>query len=447
MNSTVGLLAAALAVCPFLASAQPAAKAQTVVVISLDGFPAYDLDDPKLPIPTLRKLIAHGSLARRMTTVNPTVTWPNHTAIVTGVDASRHGLLVNGSIVRTGSWPPVKVEPWIPKENMVHAATVYDVAHTAGLTTAQVDWVAIKSAPGITWEFPEIPSVDGPIEREMIARGLIDAEAIQQFGKSNILRRDQFWTDAAIHILREHKPNLLLFHLLSLDATHHTYGPRSLAGNGAIAFLDSCVARLLEGIRAAGMEDRTTVIVVSDHGFKQVKNQIHVNVALAGMHLEDKVYAMPEGGLALVYVDPKSAADTMPVLRKGLAAIDGIADVAGPERYQALGLPDPARDPQMADLVLIPKSGYAFSASRGGPVSTTVASASGAHGYVNTDPELDAIFIASGKGIRPGVTLDRVRNMDVAPTIAALLGVRMPNDIQGKTILGILSDAPAASAH
>ena len=89
----------------------------------------------------------------------------------------------------------------------------------------------------------------------------------------------------------------------------------------------------------------------------------------------------------------------------------------------------------------VPKSGYAFAASRGGAVSTTVASASGAHGYVNTDPELDAIFIASGSGIRPGVTLDRVRNVDVAPTIAALLGLRMPADIQGRVIRDILSES------
>jgi predicted AlkP superfamily pyrophosphatase or phosphodiesterase len=418
--------------------AQPAAERRTVIVISLDGFPGFALDDPKLPVPSLRRLAAAGSMARRMTTVNPTVTWPNHTAIVTGVDASRHGLLVNGTLTRTGAWPPVKLEPWIPKEQMVKAQTVYDAAHAAGLTTAQVDWVAIKSAPAITWEFPEVPSTDGTIEREMIARQQIDAESVQQFGKFNILRRDQIWTDAAIHILREHKPNLLLFHLLSLDATHHSYGPRSLAALDAMAFLDGSVSRLLDGVRAAGLADRTAIIVVSDHGFKQVKKQIHVNAALAEMHLQDKVYALPEGGLCLVYIDPKGAEETTATLRKQFASVEGIAEVAGPERYADLGLPDPARDPQMSGLVLIPKAGYAFSGSRGGPVSTTVVSSSGAHGYVNTDPEIDAIFIAAGSGIRRGVVLDRVRNIDVAPTIAALLGVKMPSNIQGRTLTEIL---------
>ena len=117
-----------------------------MVVISLDGFPAYDLDDPKLPIPTLRSLIENG-VSARMATVNPTVTWPNHTAMVTGVRADEHGLLANGTILRTGAWPPVKVEPMIEKEKMVHVPTVYDAAYKAGLTTAQVDWVAINQAP------------------------------------------------------------------------------------------------------------------------------------------------------------------------------------------------------------------------------------------------------------------------------------------------------------
>jgi predicted AlkP superfamily pyrophosphatase or phosphodiesterase len=194
----------------------------------------------------------------------------------------------------------------------------------------------------------------------------------------------------------------------------------------------------MEGIRAAGLMDRTAVIIVSDHGFKQVKKQIHVNTALSEMHLEDKVYPLNEGGLALLYIDAKGAEETTAALRKQFASVDGIADVAGPERFAELGLPDPARDPQMAGLVLIPKSGYAFSGARGGPVSTTVTSPSGAHGYVNSDPEIDAIFLAAGNGIRRGVVLDRVRNVDVAPTIAQLLGVKMPADIQGRTIAGML---------
>jgi predicted AlkP superfamily pyrophosphatase or phosphodiesterase len=421
-----------------LASAAP----RTVIVISLDGFPAYSLLDPKTPVPTLHKLIEQGATAHRMTTVNPTITWPNHTAIATGVDASRNGLLVNGEITRTGAWPPVKVEPWIPKTDMVRATTVYDVAHNAGLTTAQVDWVAIKAAPTITWEFPEQPAIDGPIEREMLAHHLVDSGTLQQFTKANILRRDQVWTDAAIHILREHKPNLLLYHMLSLDSVHHTYGPGSLAATAAMAFLDAQVARLMAAVEAAGLRDQTTVIVVSDHGFKTVKNHINIAAAIAQAGLAEKAYGLAEGGFALVYVKPQGAAETIATLRTKLALVEGVAEVAGPERYAALGLPDPSKDRQMSDLLLYPNNGYAFTSSNGGPVTSPVTSTSGAHGYLNSDPELDAIFIASGVDIKPGTVLDRVRNLDVAPTIAALLGIHMPEGIQGHALSDILAIRP-----
>ena len=157
-----------------------AARDRMVVVISLDGFPSYALKDSKLPVPTLRRLIQNGTWAS-MATVNPTITWPNHTTMVTGVHADQHGLLVNGTIVRTGGWPPIKVDPNIDKEQMVHAPTVYDAAFKAGLTTAQIDWVAINNSPTVTWPFTEWASPDGLVEREMIASGVLATNEVQDF--------------------------------------------------------------------------------------------------------------------------------------------------------------------------------------------------------------------------------------------------------------------------
>lgn len=439
MRKSTPLLTAALLLAGLCASAQVTPARRSVIVISLDGLPAYSLLDPKSPLRTVRKLIAQGATARRMTPINPTVTWPNHTAMVTGVDASRNGLLVNGEIIHTNSWPPVTVKPWIPKEQMVRAATVYDVAHAAGLTTAQVDWVAIKSAPTINWEFPEIPSVDGPLEREMISRHLVDAAAIEQFRTFDATLRDEIYTDAAIEILRRHHPDLLLYHVLALDHVHHLYGPGSVAGATAMAFLDTQVARIMEAVQAPGLRERTAVIIVSDHGFKAVTNNINITAAIDRAGLSDKAYGLAEGGFALLYVKPEGAAETIAALRHKLSLVEGVAEVAGPERYPALGLPDPAKDPQMADLLLFPKSGYAFTSPKTGPVNTPLVSATGSHGYINSDPELDAIFVACGAGIRPGVVLDRISNMDVAPTVAALLGIHMPPDIQGHALTEILS--------
>jgi predicted AlkP superfamily pyrophosphatase or phosphodiesterase len=148
-------------------------KHRTVVVISLDGFPAYALNDPRLPIPTLRKLAREGAVASSMRPVNPTVTWPNHTAIVTGVEPSEHHVLYNGLLIHPEGGVKPSIEPWRNKEEMVHAPTIYDAAYEAGLTTAQVDWVAIYKAKSITWQFPELPDPDGAIERDLISAGTV----------------------------------------------------------------------------------------------------------------------------------------------------------------------------------------------------------------------------------------------------------------------------------
>src|SRR3990172_9357997 len=65
------------------------AKDRIVVVISLDGFPAYAFEDPALPTPTLRRLAREGAMAEGMKVSNPSVTWPNHTSMVTGVQPEK----------------------------------------------------------------------------------------------------------------------------------------------------------------------------------------------------------------------------------------------------------------------------------------------------------------------------------------------------------------------
>jgi hypothetical protein len=77
--------------------------------------------------------------------------------------------------------------------------------------------------------------------KEMVGKGLLTPGDISNDGHPSIVWRDQIWTKAGAYLIKEHKPNLLLFHLLSLDSTHHTYAPRRLASYDAIGFLDACV--------------------------------------------------------------------------------------------------------------------------------------------------------------------------------------------------------------
>ena len=433
-----------------IAQQPPASTGNHVVIITLDGFPGWALDDPYLPVPNLRRLAANGAVAG-MRPVNPTVTWPNHTSLVTGVTPAKHGVLFNGTLVRDPDVPP-RVEPWRDKKDMVQVPTLYDVVHDRGMTAAQVDWVAILNAPSISWEFPERPErpeTKPSIVREMVTAGAISQQDADGFASQNIVWRDEVWTDAAIHILRTHRPNLLLFHLLALDSMQHRYGPKTPAAMVTMARLDSQVGRVLNALDDAGMTARTTLFVVSDHGFKAVQKQVLPNVALrdaglitveSGKVTATKAYVVSEGGSAFMYVtsaDPDG--DVLRRARQAISGLEGIDRIVEPAEYGALGLPQPSSDRQVGALLLTAKSGYSFAAGATGEKTVVDApeGSLGTHGYVSSDPEIQALFIASGRGIKSAVKLQSVDNVDVTPTAAELLGVELKN-VDGKVLTEIL---------
>ncbi|HEY4906551.1 MAG TPA: alkaline phosphatase family protein [Candidatus Acidoferrum sp.] len=408
-------------------------KDRVVVVISLDGFPAYALKDPRLPIPTLRKLASEGAVAESMQPVNPTVTWPNHTAIATGVDASQHRVVFNGLLERPEKDGAPKIEPWRDKDVMVHSPTIYDVAHEAGLTTAQVDWVAIYNAKTIDWKFPELPEPDGEIEKKLIADGTVTAEQLRTFESSSQAWQDEIWTDAAVRILEDHHPNLLLFHLLTLDDISHEYGPMSNASMTAMAWLDSQVKRVVDVLERPGFAGRSTVIIVSDHGFRAYWHRIHANVLLqekgilsvaSDGKLHGDAWVVPEGGIGMVYVNNSARkAELVSKIRSIYSKAEGIEKIYGVEDFSTLGLPTPAESDQAPDLVLAGKPDYAFS---GDVAKTYITDADGGtHGYLNFDPKMQAIFMACGAGVPKHSQLGVITNREVAPTIAKLLGLEM----------------------
>ena len=410
------------------ALAQTPQKNRHVVLISIDGFAAYSLKDPNVPVPAMRRLIANGAVAEGMQVVNPAVTWPNHTSMVTGVTPAKHSVLYNGLAVRSGdTW---KVEPWVDKPELVKATTIYDVAHAAGLTTAEVDWVAIHNAKTITWTFPERPRLTDPIVKEMIAAGKVKEQGITDFAKLPITHRDEVWTQAGEHIIEKHRPNLLLWHLLTTDSSQHRYGARSLAGDAALALADSKIARLQEALRRAGIADRTTIIIVSDHGFKTYRKLIQLNVLFKQKGI--KAWCIPEGGTAMVYGPADLATE--------IASVEGVSKVLGSADFDALGYPQPSANERMPNLVAAAADGYSFGGAQTGSVVVDVPAGStpGAHGYLSSDPEMNAIFVASGAGIKSGSKLPIVKNLDIAPTIAKLLGLSLPG-VEGRTLNEILT--------
>jgi predicted AlkP superfamily pyrophosphatase or phosphodiesterase len=415
-------------------------KQTTVVVISLDGFPAYALDDPRLPIPTLRKLAREGAVAAAMQPINPTVTWPNHTTMVTGVDASHHQVLFNGLLTRnpsarSSSNVPITIEPWRNKDVLVHAETVYDVAYQAGLTTAQVDWVAIYGARTINWSFAEQPDPNGLIETELINAGVVTRDQLAKFDDSSPAWQDEIRTDAAIEILKRYKPNLMLVHLLCLDDINHQYGPMSDASLEAMAFLDDRVKQISDTLTST--QRPFTLLIVSDHGFRKTTHAIYPNTLLRQEGLVRDAWVVPDGGIAMVYVaDPNRRAELLPKLSALFREVEGVEHVYAQEDFGKLGLPSPGQSNQAPDLLIAAKPGNVFAS--GAPDGKGEAHG-GTHGYLNSDPQMRAIFMAWGSGIKPGVRLGTISNLDVAPTIAALLGIELTK-ATGHPLTRILSD-------
>ncbi|GLQ51995.1 alkaline phosphatase family protein [Dyella flava] len=412
-----------------------AKQGSIVVLITIDGFPARALKDPRLPMPTLRKLQAEGAYAEAMQPINPSVTWPNHTTLITGVNAAEHHVLANGLITFSADGSAIQVKPWVPRDQLVHARTLYDALAEHGMSTGQVDWVAIYGAEHVRWSFAELPRMDSPITQDLIAQGLVTQEQIADFNDSSPAWRDQIWTDAAIDILTRHTPNLLLFHLLQTDTLQHEYGALSPPAYAAFAEADGCIARLIDAARAAGVLDRITFVIASDHGFTDYTHSIRPNVALAQLGLLTKqsgsyrgdVWILPEGGEASLFIhDPAKRATLVPKLKNYFETQPGIAAVYTAEQAGKLGIPAPASTDQAPDLYLLAKPGYAFQGGTEPPLVVDVMPAKGAHGYLNTDPDMQALFIASGAHIRKGVDLGSITNLRVAPTIAKLLGVALP---------------------
>lgn len=434
----VGIACLVLVASSFTCGAADDSRSRHVVLICVDGLPAYLFDDPAAAMPAIRKLAAHGVRARGMKVSNPSVTWPNHTSMTTGVRPEKHGVLFNGVLERPGLGLPVKVDPRKDKADLVHATTIYDVLHKSGLTTAAINWPCTRNCDTIADNFPDVPeSLDHTTPRliaDLKQSGVLTDSDIAAFSKMGTPVRDRIWTEATAHCLRLRKPNLVLFHPLNVDAVHHKYGPQTPAGYTAVAYADTLVRDVVDAVEKAGILDRTTFLVVSDHGFMAIPKLMQPNVVLrqAGLlTLEGtqitaaRAHVVPEGGIGMLYL---TVPDTRDADRKKVIELfrdrEGIAAVLTPEEFSKYGLPQPADYPQMADLILVAKDGYGVGASASGDEFVVASEATlGTHGFLSTNPRMNATFIISGAGIRRGQTIESVENIDISPTIARLLGV------------------------
>ncbi len=421
-----------------------AASDRHVFVICIDGFAAYLLDDPKAPVPTLRKLAKQGALAEGgMTVSNPSITWPNHTTLVSGVRPEKHGVLANGVLVRGAPGVPVYVDPKKDRKDLVRVLTLFEIAHASGLATAEVNWPCTRGSDSIDDSFPDVPEqvthMTPRLRDELIELGVLADATDRSFTANSAAGKDLIWTETACHIIRTRKPNFMVLHLLNCDSTHHAEGAQSPPGYTANAYADMCLARVLATIDEAGIRENSTVFVVSDHGFTLTPKAIRPNVLLrqqgllssvpVGKIVDAKVHVVPEGGIGLVYcTDPGISNADANRITQIFAGQEGVASVLEPRQFAEYGLPHPREYSQAPDFVLVAKDGYGVSGSADGEMFVAPGAEAkvpvGSHGFISTEIKMNAVCIIAGAGIQSGARLKNVGNIDIAPTIAGLLGLK-----------------------
>jgi predicted AlkP superfamily pyrophosphatase or phosphodiesterase len=439
-----------LALALLLPSSLPAATNDHVLLITIDGLAAFYLTDPHAPLPTLHKLAAEGASAEALRVSNPSATWANHTTLVTGVHPDKHSVLFNGVLARFGPGQAVRIDAERDKSDLIAVPTLYDRLHQVGYTTAAINWPCTRGAAALDDNLPDVPKrlshATPRLRAELVRAGILDDAEDKTFERKSAASQDLAWSRSAIHLLQTRAPNLLLLHLLVTDGMQHRYGPQSPAAYTALALADEEVADVLRTLETAGLRERTTVFIASDHGFARPSKLINPNVLLRKAGLlrpppHQRAQSVSEGGTAFVFLtEPKTATEDRAKVIALLRGVEGIAEILEPDRYTALHLPDPIRNPQMGDLLLVSKEGYAFSdESLEDDIITPIPFPMGSHGYLSTDPHMNGVLIAWGRGIKSGTKLGVADNIDVAPTIAALFGQDLPG-AQGKILTGMLSD-------
>lgn len=415
-----------------------------VILVSVDGLAGFYLDDPRADLPTLHRLAAEGARASGMLCSFPTVTWPNHTTLVTGVPPEKHGVIGNNYFDRSSGKSVALIgDASFDKDQIVKVPTIYDVAHDAGLKTAGVIWPATRSAKTLDWSVPDMGTKDG-WERfgtrgwlaELRSAGLPVDHHGAWFAAGSGVQRDWLYTRMARQVLMEHQPNLILIHLIEVDHVEHKFGPRSDDAYWAVSQADDRVRDLVDAVNASPLRGKTTIFVCSDHGFFPIEKDIRPNVLLRqlgliegqGKDAKKAAWCLAQGGGCAVYVlDDARRTEIVQQLADQLGHLEGVEAVIKSDDFGRIGQPTRKQDPHGADLWLSARKTYSFSDSADGEsVVAPRESLAGTHGYLPEHDDLLGTCIIWGAGINPGTVLGKISNQDVAPTIARLLGVEMP---------------------
>jgi len=419
-----------------------------VVLLSIDGLkPDYVLEAARhaLTLPNLRRMVGEGAYASAVTGVTPTVTYPSHTTLVTGVAPAVHGILNNTPFDPLGE----NAGGWYWYADDIKVPTLWDVAGDAGLVTANVDWpvtVGARIRHNIVQYWHGAPSEDHKLLRVLSTPGLLD-EAERDLGAypagyQYTPRDDAQRARFVAWMIEKKRPDLLTAYFSSLDEEQHHTAPYSRSTFETLASLDGLVGQVWAAAeRTYGR--RFVLAVVSDHGHITADREVSLNAALREAGLIDvdpqgkvlswQAFAWAAGGsAAIVLRDPsdRSVRGRVETVLQRVAAdrSGGVAHVLGGGDLEG------ARGFTTAAFIVDLKPGFKTSSALTGAVVRRAAAPGGTHGYLPGPHDMESAFFVVGEGIAPGVNLGAIDMRDIAPTLAARLGVTLPR-AQGRNRL------------
>ncbi len=381
---------------PVLLAAQNNPK---LLILSIDGLDARLLNDPALQVkaPNLRKLLHDGASAT-VIGVTPSETWPAHASLVTGVSPWQHGILVND----------------VPAAGM-RTAPLWDVAAQKGLRTAAIYWPGSLGAK-VTFNLPQLQEAQkgssapfDAISQKSTPPGLAGQieKKVPSFAK-------ELWTDsssaqAAIYMLTVEKPDIVFVHFSELDVDEHETGARSIYAREILENNDDLVGQVLAKTPAG-----TLVAVVSDHGFENSARIVRPRVILKQAGVAGRV-EVADGLIGTTDANVAAALrKLLPEGKKwGLAREVPISEV----RAKA-----PARSKWVAAFDTLPDH-VATEEDRGPAVGA--GTHLGVHSMWPNRPGFRTLFILTGPGVKP-VKLGEIDMLQIAPTLADVVGVKLP---------------------
>lgn len=374
----------------------PTFAAQPLVVISVDGLDnryLAEADQRGLKIPTLRKLMREGQYSRGVIGVVPTITWPSHTTIITGVDPVVHGILSN--------WRP-------PGDRYLEYAQIKSpnligAAHKAGLTIAAITWPVTVGAP-VDWNLPEVFAIrrGGDMDLRTVESKASPPDLVTKIAADSPAFTQQWMDDrirtmAALWILRHEKPQLMLLHLVDLDSEEHDNAPFTREAYATLEHSDQLIGEIVAALPAG-----TAVAIVSDHGFERVERIVNV---------KSVAQSVTQVGSILLAPDEKTATQ--------------IRDLANDPKY-GIGREIPkdefARFPSMLNAtpaaVFDSREGVMFGNTPNGEL-TTKPTEIGNHGH--WPMRYRSVYVLWGGGISHEV-LPEMSIKDIAGRLASVIG-------------------------